>query len=103
MTDGALTITAAGPTVAELPGKGANRDELDLFFETITDEYSIRYRLYPDAAFCRACGKSSISIALVTLNNALLDSPPQQIAQQPSASAAVRAADWPDPAEHCSM
>ena len=60
--------------------KGTNRDELDQFFETITDDPA-SVTPVSEAAFCRARKKLKPE-ALVTLNNVLLDSANQQIAQQ---------------------
>ena len=60
--------------------KGANRDELEQFFETITDDPT-SVTPVSEAAFCRARQKLKPE-ALVTLNNVLLDSANQQIAQQ---------------------
>ena len=52
--------------------KGTNRDELDQFFETITDDPA-SVTPVSEAAFCRARQKLKPE-ALVTLNNVLLDS-----------------------------
>ena len=60
--------------------KGTNRNELDQFFETITDDPA-SVTPVSEAAFCRARKKLKPE-ALVTLNNVLLDSANQQIAQQ---------------------
>ena len=60
--------------------KGTNRDELEQFFETITDDPT-SVTPVSEAAFCRARQKLKPE-ALVTLNNVLLDSANQQIAQQ---------------------
>ena len=60
--------------------KGTNRDELEQFFETITDDPA-SVTPVSEAAFCRARKKLKPE-ALVTLNNVLLDSANQQIAQQ---------------------
>ena len=60
--------------------KGTNRDELDQFFETITDDPA-SVTPVSEAAFCRARQKLKPE-ALVTLNNVLLDSTNQQVVQQ---------------------
>ena len=57
--------------------KGTNRDELDQFFETITDDPA-SVTPVSEAAFCRARQKLKPE-ALVTLNNVLLDSTNQEL------------------------
>ena len=60
--------------------KGTNRDELDQFFETVTDS-ALPTPPVSAAAFCRARQKLKPE-ALAMLNDALLDAANTQLTQQ---------------------
>lgn len=75
----ALPLNMLVPLLLNLR-KGTIRDELDQFFETLTDD-AVAFRTVSEAAFCRARQKLKPE-ALVMLNDALVNAANVQIAQR---------------------